>query len=82
MEGRGRVPRNDREELQRRTDALENWKQDPNHSVLLDPEAVGVLRVPTARVNDIAGAGTSRASRQVTRASQDALNAHIVNSHD
>ena len=82
MEDGGRVPRNDREELQRRMDALENWKQDPNRSVLLDPAAVGVVRAPTARVNDIAGAGTSRASRQVTRASQDALNAHIVNSHD
>ena len=92
MEGGGRVPRNDREELQRRMDALENWKQDPNRSVLLEPPAVGVVRAPTARVNDIAGAGTSRASRQrlkcpvpgcqVTRASQEALNAHIVNSHD
>ena len=92
MEGGGRVPRNDREELQRRMDALENWKQDPNRSVLLEPSAVGVVRAPTARVNDIAGAGTSRASQQrlkcplpgcqVTRASQEALNAHIVNSHD
>ena len=76
----------------RRMDALENWKQDPNRSVLLEPPAVGVVRAPTARVNDIAGAGTSRASQQrlkcplpgcqVTRASQEALNAHIVNSHD
>ena len=37
-----RVPRNDREKLQRRMDALENWEQDPNSSVLLDPAAVGV----------------------------------------
>ena len=51
MEGGGRVPRNDREELQRRMDALENWKQDPNRSVLLDPAAVGVVRAPTARVS-------------------------------
>ena len=63
MEGGGRVPRNDREELQRRMDALENWKQDPNRSVLLDPAAVGVVRAPTARVDEIAGADTSRASR-------------------
>ena len=92
VEGGGRVPRNDREELQRRMDALENWKQDPNSSVLLDPAAVGVVRAPTARVDEIAGAGPSRASRQrlkcpvpgcqVTRASQEALNAHIENSHD
>ena len=92
VEGGGRVPRNDREELQRRMDALENWEQDPNSSVLLDPAAVGVVRAPTARVDEIAGAGTSRASRQrlkcpvpacqVTRASQEALNAHIENSHD
>ena len=34
MEGGGRVPRNDREELQRRMDALENWEQDPNSSVV------------------------------------------------
>ena len=47
------MPRNDREELQRRMDALENWEQDPNSSVLLDPAAVGVVRAPTARVNDI-----------------------------
>ena len=39
VEGGGRVPRNDREELQRRADALENWEQDPNSSVLLDPAA-------------------------------------------
>ena len=46
----------------------------------------------SARVDEIAGAGTSRASRQrlkcpvpgcqVTRASQEALNAHIENNHD
>ena len=53
MEGGGRVPRNDREELQRRMDALENWEQDPNSSVPFDPAAVGVVRAPTARVNDI-----------------------------
>ena len=47
-------------------DALENWKQNPNRSVLLDPAAVGVVRAPTARVDDIAGAGTSRASRRNT----------------
>ena len=92
VEGGGRVPRNDREELQRRMDALENWEQDPNSSVLLDPAAVGVVRAPTARVDEIAGAGPSRASQQrlkcpvpgcqVTRASQEALNAHIENSHD
>ena len=86
------MPRNDREELQRRMDALENWEHDPNSSVLLDPAAVGVVRAPTARVDEIAGAGPSRASRQrlkcpvpgcqVTRASQEALNAHIENSHD
>ena len=39
VEGEGRLPRNDREELQRRADALENWEQDPNSSVLLDPAA-------------------------------------------
>ena len=44
VEGGGRVPRNDREELQRRMDAVENWEQDPNSSVLLDPAAVGVVR--------------------------------------
>ena len=42
VEGGGRLPRNNREELQRRADALENWEQDPNSSVLLDPAAVGV----------------------------------------
>ena len=39
MESEGRLPRNDKEEQQRRADALENWEQDPNSSVLLDPAA-------------------------------------------
>ena len=86
------MPRNDREELQRGMDAIVNQEQDPSSSVLLDPVGVGVVRAPTARVDEIAVAGPSRASRQrlkcpvpgcqVTRASQEALNAHIENTHD
>ena len=66
VEGGGRVPRNDREELQRRMNALKNWEQDPNSSVLLDPAAVGVVRAPTARVDEIAG----RTVEGVTTAAQ------------
>ena len=55
MESEGRLPRNDKEEQQRRADALENWEQDPNSSVLLDLQHC---------VDGFAEAGTSRASRQ------------------
>ena len=87
-----RLGRGEQEELLRRMAEVENLAQDQNHPVLLDPAALAVVRAPTARVEDLNAPGPARSSRQrlkcpvagcpITRNSQEALNAHIDNSHD
>ena len=87
-----RLGRGEQEVLLRRMVEVENLAQDQNHQVLLDPAALAVVRAPTARVEDFNAPGPARSSRQrhkcpvagcpITRNSQEALNAHIENSHD
>ena len=84
--------RGEQEVLLRRMVEVENLAQDQNRQVLLDPAALAVVRAPTARVEDFNAPGPARTSRQrhkcpvagcpITRNSQEALNAHIENSHD
>ena len=84
--------RGEQEVLLRRMVEVENLAQDQNRQVLLDPAALAVVRAPTARVEDFNAPGPARSSRQrhkcpvagcpITRNSQEALNAHIENSHD
>ena len=89
-----RLGRDEQEELLGRMAEVENMVQDPNSSVLRDPAALAVVRVPAARLEreDLNEPGPSRSSRQrlkcpvpgcpITRSSQEALDVHIDNSHD
>ena len=84
-----------RDELTRRMTASGQLEEDPDSSVLLDPAAVAVLRAPQhslGRSRGLDQPGPSRPARQlykcpysgcvITRNSQQAISAHIENSHD
>ena len=85
-----RLGRDEQEELLGRMEEVENMVQDPNSSVLRDPAALAVVRVPAARLEreDLNEPGPSRSSRQrlkcpvpgcpITRSSQEALDVHTA----
>ena len=85
-----RFDRDEQEELLGRMAEVENMVQDPNSSVLRDPAALAVVRVPAARLEreDLNEPGPSRSSRQrlkcpvpgcpITRSSQEALDVHTA----
>ena len=85
-----RLGRVEQEELLGRMAEVENMVQDPNSSVLRDPAALAVVRVPAARLEreDLNEPGPSRSSRQrlkcpvpgcpITRSSQEALDVHTA----
>ena len=85
-----RLGRDEQEELLGRMAEVENMVQDPNSSVLRDPAALAVVRVPAARLEreDLNEPGPSRSSRQrlkcpvpgcpITRSSQEALDVHTA----
>ena len=88
-----RLGRDEQEELLGRMEEVENMVQDPNSSVLRDPAALAVVRVPAARLErEDLEPGPSRSSRQrlkcpvpgcpITRSSQEALDVHMDNNHD
>ena len=61
-----RLGRGEQEELLGRMAEVENMVQDPNSSVLRDPAALAVVRVPAARLEreDLNEPGPSRSSQQ------------------
>ena len=85
-----RLGRDEQEELLGRMAEVENMVQDPNSSVLRDPAALAVVRIPAARLEreDLNEPGPSRSSRQrlkcpvpgcpITRSSQEALDVHTA----
>ena len=85
-----RLGRDEQEELLGRMAEVENMVQDPNSSVLRDPAALAVVRVPAARLEreDLNEPGPSRSSRQrlkcpvpgcpITRSTQEALDVHTA----